>query len=280
MMPVAEKILKSGGKLFAWMEQVNSNGNFLKIFKTIIVLLVLSYFFIVIGGRIDPDFGWHIKVGDWILQNRQVPRTDEFSHTMYGYQWIDHEWAMNALLFAAIENNLGLLVNFAFSLLATIPFAYWIFRARSYASFFPLLIGVFAISSFVAVRPAVISFVLFFVLYEILNARYGQRGFKRGPYFFAAILLFIWFWANIHAGFIVGIALVCLFVISDHGERFFYSRKFDVKKFGGDICLVAGCFLVSLINPYGYGVFEEILRIMRSSEVYMYIMEWRSGFFQ
>lgn len=268
-----------GSRIFARMERINSNAGFFAIFKIVFVLIIVLYFFVVISNRLDPDFGWHIRVGDWIRQYRELPRIDTLSYTMNGYLWVDHEWAINAVLSFAYGKNLGLLVSIIFSILAAVPFAGWVLKAKSYAPFFPILAGVFAVSGFISVRPAVISFVMFFLLFEILNKRYGEGCLKKDLYFFAGVLVLIWFWANLHAGFIAGIALLCLFVFFEQGQKFFSGGKPEFKELAFDISLIFGCVLVSLINPYGIDLFEEIARIMLSPETHGYISEWRSGFF-
>ena len=48
---------------------------------------------------ISYDFWWHIKTGEWIVENNQIPTNDIFS--WYGMRenlsWISHEW-LSALL--------------------------------------------------------------------------------------------------------------------------------------------------------------------------------------
>src|SRR3989344_2019952 len=39
--------------------------------------------------RLDPDFGWHLKVGE-ILLTEGIPATDPFSYTMPSFPWVDH----------------------------------------------------------------------------------------------------------------------------------------------------------------------------------------------
>src|SRR3989344_2416597 len=39
--------------------------------------------------RLDPDFGWHLKVGE-ILLTEGIPATDPFSYTMPSLPWVDH----------------------------------------------------------------------------------------------------------------------------------------------------------------------------------------------
>src|SRR5215813_6239758 len=40
----------------------------------------------------DPDFGWHLKAGEWILSHRTVPFADPFSIFGAGKPWYDYSW--------------------------------------------------------------------------------------------------------------------------------------------------------------------------------------------
>src|SRR5690349_17422323 len=83
----------------------------------------------------DCDTGWHIRTGEWILANRQVPHTDLFSFSMPGRPWYAWEWASDILL--AILNGMGGLravVLFSILLLCfTFLLIYRFARARSSA---------------------------------------------------------------------------------------------------------------------------------------------------
>ena len=39
----------------------------------------------------DSDTGWHIRTGEWILRNHQVPTRDLFSFTKNGQTWFAWE---------------------------------------------------------------------------------------------------------------------------------------------------------------------------------------------
>src|SRR6266567_1888962 len=55
-------------------------------------------FFILRGIVVqDPDFGWHIRAGEYIL-HYGIPYTDPFSYSMPSYPFVDHEWLTNILL--------------------------------------------------------------------------------------------------------------------------------------------------------------------------------------
>ncbi len=56
----------------------------------------------------DPDFGWHLRAGQWIWANHAVPRTDPFS--VYGADkyWCDYSWLFD-ILFAQLYRAFGLM---------------------------------------------------------------------------------------------------------------------------------------------------------------------------
>jgi len=99
------------------------------------------------------------------------------------------------------------------------------FRAQSYASFFPIVIGALALSGFIAIRPAIISFLFFFCFAEILAHAYGRINFHRNAILFATVVFLVWLWANLHAGFITGIIMLCLTIFFSHLYYYWNHKK-------------------------------------------------------
>ncbi len=46
----------------------------------------------------DTDFWWHLKTGEWILANRQVPYIDLYTFTDADKPWIDLHWGFQILI--------------------------------------------------------------------------------------------------------------------------------------------------------------------------------------
>jgi hypothetical protein len=46
----------------------------------------------------DLDNWWHLKVGDWILQNHAFPHTGIFSATAANRPWAAYSWGYEILL--------------------------------------------------------------------------------------------------------------------------------------------------------------------------------------
>src|SRR5207247_204064 len=60
-----------------------------------------------IGVQQDPDFWWHLKIGQWMVQHGQLPSTDIFTFTATGHSWTDHEYLTEILMWLTYS-TLGL----------------------------------------------------------------------------------------------------------------------------------------------------------------------------
>jgi hypothetical protein len=38
----------------------------------------------------DPDFWWHLRTGEWIVDNRALPAHDLYTYTIQNHVWITH----------------------------------------------------------------------------------------------------------------------------------------------------------------------------------------------
>ena len=52
----------------------------------------LPLFFVKHARLADPDIWWHMRAGEWIVQNHQIPRVDVFSASTLGRSWADYSW--------------------------------------------------------------------------------------------------------------------------------------------------------------------------------------------
>jgi len=40
----------------------------------------------------EPDLWWMYRTGEWMLENGQVTKSDPFSYTFAGTEWINVKW--------------------------------------------------------------------------------------------------------------------------------------------------------------------------------------------
>jgi hypothetical protein len=46
----------------------------------------------------DPDLWWHLRTGEWILQNASLPSADPFSTYGADRPWVAYTWAVRCAL--------------------------------------------------------------------------------------------------------------------------------------------------------------------------------------
>jgi hypothetical protein len=247
-----------------------------KIFKSILAIFIVVGFIWIAATRIDPDLGWHLRVGELTLQTRTVPVADAFSFSMAGYHWVDHEWLVEAALAWLKGHHLWPVAVIFFGLLAAAPFVVWL---RRYKNWFELwFVGFLAVlmSEYIGIRPQVISFFFFFLIFELCLKRYVARGSKK----IAQLVLLIfpvmfWVWANLHAGFAAGLATWALFLLASLYQSFTRRDTEQLRNLSVDLLSFVLSVVATLLNPYGLHLYGEIFRVFVSSDTARYINEWQ-----
>ena len=94
--------------------RVPAIARFLPSLTDVAFLMPLLFLFLKLDGARtllgDGDTGWHLRTGEWILNNHQVPYTDMFSFSRPGAQWFAWEWLWD-LMFAVFFKGGGLAAN-------------------------------------------------------------------------------------------------------------------------------------------------------------------------
>ena len=97
--------------------------------EIIIVALLWCYK----DGINGNDFWWHIKIGEWIVENGKIPTEGIFS--WYGMKehipWTAHEW-LSEIIFYLMHQYLGSAGVFFFSMITAVLFII-LLRTKKYA---------------------------------------------------------------------------------------------------------------------------------------------------
>ncbi|MCL6477967.1 MAG: hypothetical protein K6T65_06080 [Peptococcaceae bacterium] len=204
-------------------------------------------------NHIDNDTFWHIKTGEFIFLNRQVPTVDIFS--WYGMEnnlrWINHEWFFDLLVYSiyraggmqAVVAGASLLAGFLFFLI----YRYTLIRCgNNVLSLVIAFMGICGLSAYVCPRPQVLSYCILIILAVILEKKK-------------------WFWAipvvvmgtNLHGGFYPMYILLTIY----------YAWKEKPL-------LIPLSLLAVLINPYGWEMLTYPLLVQKNIDFNKYISEW------
>lgn len=237
--------------------------------KFIIGLIILLSFVYITSKMINPDLGWHLRIGEWIFNNKSVPYFDQYSYTMPGFRWVDHEWLIDAWLWWMHFNNLWWLVILVFSIVAFLPFFIWLKRCKSLINLWIIILVAGLILNFIGIKPQIISFFFFFLVFDIL--------YKNKKFYLLILPIIFFIWANLHAGFFSGLTLFGLFVainlLLDWQKTKRLTKAISKNYLALSVLLIS--LAVTLVNPYGWELYKEIFTVMLSSDTAKYISEWR-----
>ena len=224
------------------------------LFVTLLLIIFFSGYLLLR----DCDTGYHIRAGEYILENFSVPKHDLFSFFAPDLAWTAHEW-LSEIIMALVHNQLGLTGVVAFFSLV-LALTYYVFfkslRSNNGNLWLLLFITFLVISSSVfhwLARPHAFTLLLFVIWYHFLDRfQYHDRHYPL--FWFPPIMLL---WVNLHGGFIIGFVLLGIYFLGN--ALFYYKEQSEKRKNYLNKCKILfligiACLIVSLINPYGYHI--------------------------
>ena len=237
-------------------------------------VLALGLFAMCARNVTDPDFWWHLRTGQLILQNHAAFHADPYSFTRFGQPWINHEWLSDVLIFSLyrMAGWGGLIVGFG--AVTAAAFLLVFLRGAKHAST-ALLATVWA--AFAAVplwgaRPQMFSLLLISIFLLILE-RSDDR--PRLLWWLPPLLLL---WVNLHAGYIAGLGLLLIFAAGDVLDLICgrAAGKQTAQPCKIRALALAACLVVVPLNPYGWKMFSYPFETLHSSAMQNHIAEWFS----
>lgn len=236
------------------------------------------------SGISGNDFWWHIKVGQWIVDNSSVPKTDIFS--WYGIvnniPWVAHEW-LSDVIFYSIYTALGSIGIYAVSLGAAFLLTALLWKeAKAHLAQSVLFGGLFFVlfsvttSFFFYGRPQLFSFFLLYLEIKILYSFYDN---PKGKLIYFIPLLTI-LWSNLHGGSASISYLLCV-VFLIVGVLNCHIGKIESFRLGNkDILKLASVTVLTitavLVNPVGLDVLVYPYKSLGDQLQMTLISEWRS----
>lgn len=251
-----------------------NSPRFLFVLKLITFIFFLFAFTYKTATFVDPDLGWHLRAGEIVAEMGHAPMIDHWNYVLTGQDWVDHEWLLDLLLWNAWTKGSWMIIISLFSLIAITPIFVWIFRARSSVQLLFVAFASGIIWTIIGIRPQVLSFLFFFLLYELIISVQHKRP-KDISYFFLPILFF--FWANIHAGFVAGLGLWVIVFLFRVYEKFRLNKtEFNYHELlNSESLSIIASIVATFFTPYHFGLWKEII-LSTTSPLIAYIAEWQS----
>jgi hypothetical protein len=248
----------------------------------VLLLVVIANF--TLQPVTEPDFGWHLRTGlDILGQGWAIPRVDPYSHTMSDWAWIEHAWLTDVFM-AAMYNEFGLLG--VIGLFGVIAAGAWIvasFSAQCHASYrlIASALSLWVALPFLGARTQMVTLLGLAILVFLLDR--SRRGRRWLVWTIPPLFLL---WANLHGGFIAGLFVLGLVLTAsmlvrigcawwpsllDHVDENVLSWS-DLRQLALATVAAAG---VTLVNPYGWKLYGEILDSLSNRFMLDFLQEWQ-----
>jgi hypothetical protein len=231
-------------------------------------IMPLVFLFGALGGvqqmMGDGDTGWHIRAGQWMIENGRLPERDLFSFTMPDRHWMAWEWGWD-VLFASLYNLGGMPAVVLASLIVlclTFALLYRLVLSRSGNPLVSIGLTLLAAAGSTVhwlARPHIFTLLGTVVYLAVLERARTKELVKLH---IAALILLMVIWTNLHGGFAVGIVIAGAYAVGCRSWKF--------------AALTAGCFAATFVNPFGWQLHRHIWEYLRDPRLTNQIAEFQA----
>jgi tetratricopeptide (TPR) repeat protein len=237
------------------------------------MVLALSFPFLLALGKIsESDTFWHLKTGEWIISHGAIPRIDPFSATVNGKPWLDWEWLFQAGIYVlyAWGGFQALVVGKAMIVFLTGVVLFLACRQNGAGvaiAGFMVMAALVAARERLEVRPDVLM--LLFAASTVALLESARHGRPRGLLWLPVLQLV---WANVHASFPLGLALMATYGVVQ-------GIEFAARKQWRCLLAIVATLLLScaacFVNPFGIQLVRHAIEQTSPSGPSGAIGEWQ-----
>ncbi len=254
----------------------------------IIFLLILQLLLFSVPNFVfsDGSTSWHIVTGRHIVENMSIPVADFMSYTFPGAPWVSYEWLADIIMFLPVQmadlNGLAVATSSAIALLFLLLYK----RCRQANCHFAVvvvltLLGALASSVSWLARPHIFTFFAVYIFAGMLESH--RRGTTSGARLAVVLSLVAALWANLHPAFLVGFAMIGIYLASDLAYLAIFFRrqgmddlKLRIRWLG---MTLGGTILATLVNPFGPNLWLYIASYLKGVRVLAHTDEYSSPVF-
>ena len=225
----------------------------------------------------DFDVWFHLATGRWIAEHGTVPTQDVFSIAARGEPWLAHSWLTDWLLYQAWMLGGAELICALGGALAALVFVVALEPVAGRGLVVAAASGVllmWPLSVASPVRPYMFSLLLFAVTWRTVRTWLDDE--TRRIWWLVPLSAL---WANLHGGFVLGVALVAYVAVAEAISARFALR--DTRALGPPqvktLALVAvAMFAVGVVNPRHYELLLYPFQYLGQTGYKAYLLEWQS----
>jgi tetratricopeptide (TPR) repeat protein len=213
----------------------------------------------------DFDLGWQMAAGRYLFQHHAIPRTELFSYTAHGVEWI-YPILSSVILYLAFQLGSYTAISWLCALTCVGCIALLVYRRSPWAVALALL-AVPVVVSETMPRASLFTMLLFIAFARVLLLHFEGRQ----PHLWPLPVLML-LWVNLHTGFVAGLALIAAYLFVELLETPFPSRRSAaLTRLKRVYPWLIASALVTLCNPWGPRIFTAIQRQQSA-------LQWQSAF--
>jgi hypothetical protein len=252
---------------------------FLPSLADVIFIIIIALVLVGEGNLLgDADTGYHIRAGEYIIDNLKVPHYDIFSFIKPPIPWTAHEW-LSEVIYAFVHRISGLsgiVIGHALVIATVFLLLFKFMRASGISILVSALLVAFAVSVSTIhwlARPHIFSFLFTLVWYIILDTYQYKK--KNYLYFLPPLMVV---WVNLHGGFLAGFLLFGIYITGNVLKTIF--RKEEQHESRGRLRVLllftALTLVASLLNPKGYDILLFPFRLTANKFIMDHVTEFLS----
>ena len=250
----------------------------MKFSRLIVWVVFLSVFAMSARVAMDNDTWWHLRAGQWMVENRSLMQVDSFSFTRAGTPWAYPGLWVQVLMYVIFNwFGPGGLNLWAAGLVTLTFWVVWkTLPDRGFLAAFAIILAATASSIYWSSRPYLITFLLSAVFLWLLEG-YRWRGRKN----LWALPVLMVLWVNSHGAFLIGFLMWgCYFagslvdwLIAKRQGSLVLESTLKVKHL-----FVVGILMgiALLINPQGAEILSLPFTTVARKAEQLHIEEWQS----
>ncbi|MCX5721963.1 MAG: hypothetical protein NT179_08050 [Nitrospirae bacterium] len=247
----------------------------------LLLLLILNF---TLQPLTEPDFGWHLRTGlDLLRQGGVLPALDPYSHTMPDWPWVEHAWLTDLIIgtFYSLSGALGVILFFA-----AVTAGAWLVASlsvhcnRTYR-LLACALSLWVALPFLGARTQMVTLLGLAALLVMLERNKNEQ--SRVLWLIPPLFLL---WANLHGGFTAGLFLLGLVAASSATVKVVVARVPGLAARLDEaipswptiwqLVVAAGiASLVTLVNPYGWRLYGEIIDSLSNRFMLDSLQEWQ-----
>lgn len=222
----------------------------------------------------DPDLGWRMKQGEYVIKHRLVLRNNTLSSELPNFEWANTNWLIDPITYIIFTKSGFFGLTLANAVLITLIFFVFSKTARltlwEQSLVFPLILyfeDPYIHLSFRGQHTTILAIAIMFYLISRI-----EEGQKKLMLFFPPLFLL---WANLHGGFVLGLLIFLIWLAVLFLKIVLKKEKIGEIRLPGIIFVIS--VAVTFINPFGMALYEGIF-LHVSGDLFSAIGEWTPPF--